>query len=426
MVDPVPGEASDPVETEALPASLSEVALDGRRALLRVDVNAPVEDGVVEESARLRAAAASIRALLDAGAGVVVLGHQGRPGRDDFVPLDQHAALVGGILGVDVGFVPDVAGEKAVAAVRDVSPGQVLFLDNVRGAEGEIENVDAEVHAERAWVRALAAEADVFVLDAFPASHRSHASLVGFPLLLPAAMGPVMEAELSALQEAAAREGGERLLVLGGAKVEDALKVLNHHLEGGLIDEALVGGIVGELFLMARGNSLGGSTEALLERLGASDFLSLPESLVERFDRFVVTPLDVAYSDGGDRGECFIEELPSKHKLLDVGEASAQAFAEAIEAAETVVLNGPMGAYEQEGFELGTRRVVEACAKTQAFTVLGGGHTVAALERFGFSFEDFDHVSLAGGALITYLTGDPLPGIEALAESKRKFALGAR
>ncbi len=403
--------------------TLDELELADRRVLVRVDINSPIEDGQPVPNPRLRAAAETVEALLDRGAGVVILAHQGRPGRADFTGLEHHAELIGQTIGREVGFTPHVDDDEALAAVQKVQPGDALLLDNVRSAQGEIENVPAETHAERQWVRRLAGEAEAFVLDAFPACHRSHATIVGFPLLLPAGAGPLLTEELEAIEHATSEVEGERILVLGGAKVEDALKVLHHHLEGGLIDQALCGGLMGELFLQARGHDLGAATDRVLERVGASGFFSLAESLVLTYDPQIVTPLDVAYTDGGKRQDIFIEELPAKGKLLDIGPATAEDFAERIGGADSIVVNGPMGAYEQAGFSLGTEQMLEACARTQGYTLLGGGHTVTSMEHFGYEPGEFGHVSLAGGALITYLTGDPLPGLEALRESARKFAL---
>lgn len=422
MSGPATGTSAHGNDPTDLP-TIDDLELADRRVLVRVDINSPIEDDRPVPNPRLRAAAETIDALLERGAGVVILAHQGRPGRADFTDLEHHAQLIAEEIGQEISFTPHVDDDQALKAVQDIEPGQALLLDNVRGAQGEIENVPAETHAERQWVRRLAGEVEAFVLDAFPACHRSHASIVGFPLLLPAAAGPLLLEEITAIEHATTEVEGERVLVLGGAKVEDALKVLHHHLEGGLIDQALCGGLLGELFLQARGHTLGGGTERVLERMGASGFLSLAESLVLTYDPFIVTPMDVAYTDSGERQEIFIEELPAKGKLLDIGPAAAEDFAERIQAADSIILNGPMGAYEQAGFSLGTERILEACAKTQGYTLLGGGHTVTSMEHFGYSPEDFGHVSLAGGALITYLTGDPLPGLEALHESARKFAL---
>lgn len=403
---------------------MEQIDFKGSRVIARVDINAPVEQGRVAGTARLDAAARSIQELLDVGAGVVVLGHQGRPGREDFTSLEQHAELIAEKIGREVPFTPHVADREALAAVEDTDPGDVLLLGNVRSAEGEIEEVEAEEHAERPWVQKLAGTADAFVLDGFSVAHRSHASIVGFPLLLPSCAGPVMQRELDALrhvEEPTSYE--ERVLVLGGVKVDDAVRVIEHHFRAGLVDRVLTGGIVAEAFLVARGHELGEPTDEVLRRHDARDSMARVRRLLERFGDAIETPVDLACEHGGRR-ELSVAELPvTDGPILDVGAQTVARYGEAIHAADTVLLNGPLGAYEREGFAAGTEGVLEACARTDAYTLLGGGHTVTALERAGWHRSDFDHVSLAGGALVHYLCGERLPGLCSLAESARRFAL---
>lgn len=404
--------------------TMDALELKGSRVLVRVDINAPVEDGKVAGTARLEAASRSIERLLDRGAGVVVLGHQGRPGREDFTSLDQHADLIAETIGREVRYSPHIDDAEALDAVESVDAGEVLVLENVRKAHGEIENLPPEEHAERPWIRRLAGEADAFILDGFSVAHRSHASIVGFPLLLPGCAGPLMQGELEALRRVEEPDAEAcRLLVLGGTKVDDALGVIEHHLEDGLADRVLTGGVVGEAFLHARGRSLGEPTVAVMDRFGAFDVMDQVERLLEDHDDRILAPEDLAYQEDA-RTEVGLDALPVETgPILDIGSGTVDRYRAEIEQADTVILNGPLGAYEQEGFAVGTEAVLDACAGSGAFTLVGGGHTVTALERAGYGFTDFDHVSLAGGALVTYLCGDPLPGLAGLAESARKFAL---
>lgn len=403
--------------------SMDAIEFKGSRVIVRVDINAPVEDGKVAGTSRLDAAARSIEALVDRGAGVVVLGHQGRPGRDDFTSLEQHAGLISQQIAPEVRFVPHVDDADALSAVESVEPGEVLLLENVRKADGEIENLRPEEHAERAWVRRLAGGADAFVLDGFSVSHRSHASIVGFPLLLPGCAGPLMQRELDALErvEEPDRED-RRVLILGGTKVDDALDVIEHHLESQLADLVLTGGIVGEAFLHGRGTDLGDATIAVMDKHGAFDRMDQVEDLMDRFDERIATPVDLAYGDDG-RLDLALDDLPVETPILDIGPETAETYAQEVHDADAVVFNGPLGAYERDGFATGTERVLNAMATADAFTLLGGGHTVTAMERAGWRRDDFSHVSLAGGALVTYLTGGRLPGLQGLAESARRFAL---
>ncbi len=402
---------------------MEKLELEGSRVIARVDINAPIENGTVTGTARLDAAASSIQTLVEEGAGVVVLGHQGRPGGDDFSTLEQHARLLEDRIGRTVTFTPHVDDKHAVDAVKKVTPGDILVLDNVRGAEGEIENLSPEEHAERAWIQRLAGEADAFILDGFSVAHRSHASIVGFPLLLPSSAGPLLNQELEALARVERNDEGRRLLVLGGTKINDALDVIEHHLDDDRADLVLTGGIVGEAFLHARGHKLGEATVAVMDKFEAFDAMNQVERLMEAHAPHIATPEDLAYQDEDKREEILLDELPVESPILDIGPETALAYAQEIHDADTIIMNGPVGAYERSGFAAGTGRLLEACATCTGFTLIGGGHTVAALERAGWQTDDFSHVSLAGGALVRYLSGDPLPGLESLAESARRFAL---
>lgn len=404
---------------------LDDLEWDERVAIVRVDINAPIENGHVAGSARLREAAHSIAEVMEANARVVVLAHQGRPGRDDFTSLEEHAQILSEEIGREIRFVPHVADEQALQEAIDVEPGAAILLDNVRRAEGETEDVSSRVHAERGWVERLAGEADLFVLDAFSAAHRSHASIVGFPLLLPSCAGPLMERELDSLRRATGSAGPEehRVLVLGGAKAVDAFDVLEHHLKANLADEVLTGGVLGELLAKADGHCLGKSTDEVLANLGADTQLARARELLEGFGSKILFPSDFAIDGDGERIEVDLEDLPAEHPIADIGPETADCYSEHIQAADTVVLNGPMGVYENSNFALGTRRVLEATANARGFTLVGGGHTVTAMDRFGWEPDAFGHVSLAGGALMTYLTGGSLPALEALRESARRFAI---
>lgn len=404
---------------------MDDLEWDERVALVRVDINSPIEDGHVAGSARLREAAHSIEDLMERNASVVVLAHQGRPGRQGFTSLEEHAAIMSEEIGREIRHVPHVPDEDGLEQAVDVDPGEAILLENVRQADGETEEVEPRVHAERGWVSRLAGEADTFVLDAFSAAHRSHASIVGFPLVLPSCAGPLMEREVDSLRRAtgSAGPGEHRVLVLGGAKAADAFDVLEHHLERDLADLVLTGGIVGEVLLAADGHELGKATQQVLVDLGADGQIARAEELLARFPGKIEAPTDLAADGDGERVELDVSELPSEHEIADIGPETADAYEQQIASADTVVLNGPMGVYERANFDIGTRRLLDATADAPGFTLLGGGHTVTAMDRFGWEQDAFGHVSLAGGALMTYLTGGSLPALEALRESARRFAI---
>jgi phosphoglycerate kinase len=396
-------------------APLDDVDVADRRVLLRVDVNSPITDGRIQGRQRLEAAAATIGTLAARDAGVAVLAHQGRPGEPDFTDLAEHARILGEILDREVRHVGDVDGE-AVDAVESLSPGEVVVLGNVRRAEGERQTADPEAHAQRPWVRRLAGVADLYVNDAFPACHRAHASLVGFPALLPAVAGPGLVDELAALSSVGEREE-PRVAVLGGAKPGKTLDLIGHQLARDRVDRVLVGGLVAAAFLAADGVDVRQGTRAQLGEDPAAT-IRTAGSILSAHREAVHLPDDVAVRREGQRLELPASEIEGA-AIRDVGTDTANSFAHHVAEAGTLLVHGPLGVYEQPGFERGTRRVFAEASKAQAYTVIGGGHTVHALAELGIDEHAFDHVSLAGGALLTHLAGEELPGVAALRASRR-------
>lgn len=401
--------------------TLDDLRVRGKVVLLRVDMNSPIQGGRVAGTERIEVSAASVRALAERGARVVVLAHQGRRGDEDFTSLREHADLLGRFAGVATRFAEDVAGPKAMEAIGALREGEALVLENVRTLDEETRKASPEEHARAGFVQALAGLAQAYVNDAFPASHRSQASLVGFPRLLPSAAGPAMDRELRALEKACDAPEPPTVYVLGGAKPDDSIAVMRHNFASGKLERALLTGLVGELFLVARGHELGAATMQVLEKKGVLGHLPAAEALLEEFDEGVATPIDVAVRGKRGREELWIEDLPTEAPILDIGRETAAEYAKEIEAAGTVFLNGPAGVFEEAPYAEGTRGLLRAIKESEAFSLLGGGHTVASIGKLGFKPEDFGYVSLAGGALMAYLTGEPLPAVEALKDSAARF-----
>jgi phosphoglycerate kinase len=393
--------------------TLDDIGSD-KRVLVRVDLNSPVDDGIVKDNRRFSRHARTLRELVDDGHGVVVMAHQGRPGRDTFVSLDQHADILAEHVGAPVSFVNDVHGDRAVAAIRDVDGGEVLLLDNVRMSDDELPERDPAVHADSAFVRSLSPEFDCYVNDAYSASHRAHASLVGFPLRLPAYAGRVMEAEYEANTSIANREfDGTVTMVLGGAKATDVIDVMGALDEQ--IDTYLLGGIVGELFLRAAGERVGYDVDGtdLYDEQWADNAGRIRRLLDERGDR-IRLPVDLAGQRDGRRTEFPVADIEKEHPLLDVGSRTVEEYAGVIEESAAVFVKGALGVFEDERFSDGTVGVLEAIASTDCFSVVGGGDTSRAIELYGLDEAYFSHVSIAGGAYVRALTGRPLPAVEVL------------
>ncbi|MFB6090497.1 MAG: phosphoglycerate kinase [Halobellus sp.] len=391
----------------------------GQRVLVRLDLNSPIEDGEPQDNRRFERHAETVRELAEAGHRVVLLAHQGRPGRDDFVSLAGHADVLASYLDREVAFVDDTYGERAIDAIESLAAGEVLLLENTRMCDDELPEEAPEVKAETEFVRALAPHVDAYVNDAYSAAHRSHASLVGFPLVLPAYAGRVMETEYEANTAIASKEfDGRVTMVVGGTKATDVIDVMDNL--GGTVDDFLLGGIAGELFLRADGAPLGFDLDPeqdLYDTQWENNHDLVEEMLAERREQITLAT-DLAYDDGGERAEVDVADIDEKDvSYLDVGTSTAEAYADVVRDSEAVFVKGALGVFEEEAFSVGTVTVLEAIAETDCFSVVGGGDTSRAIEMYGLSEADFDHVSIAGGAYIRALTGQPLAGVEALKRS---------
>jgi phosphoglycerate kinase len=389
---------------------------DGQRVLARLDLNSPVSVGVVEDNRRFSRHAATVRDLVESGHRVALLAHQGRPGRDSFVTLEQHADILAEHLDHHVEYVPDTYGQTALDAIEHLDAGEVVLLENVRMTDDELPERDPKEHAETDLVRTLAPEFDAYVGDAYSAAHRRHASIVGFPLVMDAYAGRVMAAEYEANSSIATREfEGEVTMVAGGTKATDVIEVMTALRDK--VDNFLLGGVVGELFLRAVGYDVGRDIDE--NDLYESQWLANRDQiadLIENHPSDLVYPTDLAYADGADeRAEVTVADVKNKdHDYLDIGTDTAEQYADIAANSEAVFVKGALGLFEDERFSAGTVRVLDAIGRADCFSVVGGGDTSRAIEMYGLDEDDYSHVSIAGGAYINALTGKPLPGVEVL------------
>ncbi|RDZ65770.1 phosphoglycerate kinase [Haloferax sp. Atlit-12N] len=390
-----------------------------QRVLVRLDLNSPVEDGDVQDNRRFDRHAETVRELAEAGHRVVLMAHQGRPGGDDFVSLEQHADILASHIDRDVGFVADTYGDEAIAAIDALEAGEVLLLENTRMCDEELPEEDPEVKADTEFVQSLAEHVDAYVNDAYSAAHRSHASLVGFPLVLPAYAGRVMQTEYEANSSIATREfDGQVTMVVGGTKATDVIDVMNNL--GDKVDQFLLGGIAGELFLRAAGNDVGFDLEGMdfFDDQWEENRETIESLLDERGDQIKLA-VDLAYENQtDDRGEIAVANITEKDRAyLDVGSMTVDEYDPIIRDSEAVFVKGALGLFEDERFAVGTTGILRAIAETDCFSVVGGGDTSRAIEMYGMDEGDFGHVSIAGGAYIRALTGAPLAGVEALKQN---------
>ena len=401
--------------------SMGDFHFAGKTVLVRVDVNSPIKNGVVQENPRIVEHAKTIKELSDKNARVIVLAHQGRAGDDDFTTLEQHANLLSKFVGRKVKYVDDVLGSHAQDSIKKLSDGKIVLLENLRMLAEETLDAPAEKLAKTIMVQKLSALAQLFVNDAFSAAHRAQTSLVGFTETLPSCAGRIMEREYAALQKATQHASHPCVYVLAGAKPEEDLGVMKHGFETKSVDFALTAGILGQLFLAAKGIHLGKTKEAM-EQAGQLKELPAVKELLAKYGERIMVPIDLAYAQNGERIEVLVEDVhKAPAQVFDIGSATAQKYADTILDAKTVYVKGPCGKFEDPLFEKGTRIVFKAVEKSGAFSLVGGGHTLTAMEQLGISKKKISHISLGGGVLLEYLAGKPLPAIEALKKNKQKF-----
>ncbi len=389
--------------------TIGDFDVEGKTVLFRADLNSAVIDGEVQMKERIEENAKTIMELSEKKAKVVILAHQGRAGRDDFLPLEQHAQLLRNFV-VDLKYVEDIIGPTAREAIKNLDAGEVLLLDNVRMLAEEILKKSSEAHAKSIFVKKLAPLADIYINDAFSVVHRSHASVVGFPMVLDAGIGRLMESELSALERAVHHIKRPCVYVLGGVKPEEVFDVIDFALESGKVDYILTTGGIGNLFMYANGMIPMKVDNDLLESV------SRAKRIQRRAGTKIKYPWDLAIELDGKREEIPEDQVKPNQPIYDIGQKTIEKYSEIIKNAKTVIMKGPVGFYEKEAFAKGTRDILKAISNSEAFSLIGGGHTSAAISTLGIDRSKMSqaHVSLAGGAFLRYLLGKPLPGIGVL------------
>jgi phosphoglycerate kinase len=389
--------------------TLDSVDLKGKRVLVRVDLNVPVENGIVTDATRIERVAPALTELADKGAKVILLSHFGRPkGRDAKNSLKPVAAEVARVIKRPVKFVDDCVGAQAEAAVAAAKNGDIICLENTRFHPGEEKN-DPE------FVAQLAKLGDIWVNDAFSAAHRAHASTEGLGHKLPAYAGRAMQAELEALGKALETPQRPVVAIVGGAKISTKLDLLSNLLAK--VDVLVIGGAMANTFLLAQGKQVG---KSLVE----GDLLDTARKILDEAKakgREIVLPVDAVVAEKFEANApskvVSVDDVPEGAMILDIGPKSVEHVVSVLARAKTLVWNGPFGAFEMEPFDTGTVSVAEAAAElTQAgklVTVAGGGDTVAAMNAAGVS-DRFTYISTAGGAFLEWLEGKALPGVEVL------------
>ncbi|MFW9864400.1 MAG: phosphoglycerate kinase [Candidatus Thorarchaeota archaeon] len=394
--------------------TLDDVEFAGKRVLIRVDMNCSVDPETKEitDDSRIVAILPTLRELSKSK--TVLMAHQGRPGSDDFISLEAHTNILRKH-GLKALFVDDIFGDKAKAAIEKVAVGEILVLQNVRYFDGELRKAPPEEVAKEPLVQELYPLFDLFVNDAFGAAHRSQASIVGFTTVLPSVAGRLVEKEIRTLTDATATDQHPWTLVLGGAKVADKVEILAKLLAADRVDNALLGGLLGTLFLIAKGLV---SEEYSKPIKGFEDAVNTATGILEKYPDVIILPEDAAVERDGKRFECDFTQM-NGDPFFDIGPRTTKKYVETIRGSTVVFANGPMGFFEKDAFAKGTSEVLDAIADCQGITVVGGGHMGAMAQKKNLG-NRITHISTGGGATINFLTGKKLDLIVALeAASKR-------
>ncbi|MEM4330535.1 MAG: phosphoglycerate kinase [Candidatus Pacearchaeota archaeon] len=372
---------------------IDSVDVKGKRVLLRLDINSPVEKKKVVMNERIEEAVESINFLKKRKAKVIILAHQGRPNSEDFISLKQHAELLS--KKTKVRFIDDVFGEKAEKEILRLKEGEALLLENIRFFKEEYDNSE-----NNPLIKKLSSLIDFFVNDAFSVSHREQASITGFPKIMKERcfIGILMKKELNALEKLKIKKA---LFILGGSKAEENLLFFKKNRK------ILVAGLFGQLCLKAKGVNFGAQEKYLeLEKLNeVKKVINKPT---------IVFPKDFAVIENNKRKEISLKDFPNDKEIYDIGEETIKSFEEEILKAKTIFMKGPCGYITDKRFLKGTERILKAIIRSKAYSVLGGGHLTTALKILKIPKKSFSHISLSGGALATYLAGKKLIGLEVL------------
>ena len=412
--------------TMARVLTLDNVNVDNKTVLVRVDINSPLRPDTKAflDTTRIKAIVPTLNRLI--GAKVVLLAHQSRPGKNDFTTTLGHSRELGRILGRPIKWVDDLAGEKAMNAIESLKVGEILMLNNVRMYDEEL-NSKGNFHqlSETTIVQNLASVADLFVYDAFACAHRSTATGVGFTHLIPCVAGEVMNNEITKLDLALQNPARPCLAVLGGIKVDDSIAVADHMLRNNICDEFWATGGVANLLLELSGYNIGSvNHDFLVKELGKNwhQTVETAKALIVDFKEKIHLPVDVAANIEDNRVDIEVEKLPIEAPIFDLGIQSIRNLSAAIKNAGTVHLNGPAGVFERPDFAFGTIEMLNACAESKAYVVVGGGHTATLIVKHGLR-NKMGHLSTGGGACLDYIAGKILPAVASLETSANAFTL---
>ncbi|MEK0321722.1 MAG: phosphoglycerate kinase [Nitrosopumilus sp.] len=395
--------------------TLDDFDVKSKTVFLRVDMNCPIDPETMEISGtkRIEETVETLNSLKDAK--VVVASHQGRVGNKDYTGMDKHAKVLEKFMNREIKYVEDVIGEAAQNAIKNLEDGDILLLDNLRLCAEENYEFRPENAAKTIMVSRLSKLFDLCVLDSFPSAHRSHPSIVGFPQVLPACAGRIVEKEVRNLDEIMTVAKAPHVIVLGGSKIPDRIEAIKLLIQNGRADHILLTGLIGNVFMRAQArikSPLGIKME--------DEVVAKAHSLIGEYPDVFATPVDIAIDKDGERVEMDVREMGKGDKIYDIGPKTVEYYSKIISGAGTVFISGPAGFFEKENFSYGTNELLNSVANSMATTIVSGGHLTSALKQLGLA-DKINHNSTAGGALVLYLTGEKLPMIKALEDAAIKF-----
>ncbi len=401
---------------------MSGLDVSNKTVLLRLDINSPIDaktKKIINEN-RIKKSLPTLNYLISKNAKIAIIAHQGDTlDYQNLIPLSEHAEKLSKLLDRRVRYIDDVCGPAAQEAVKTLNPGELVLLGNLRYLCEEISTFENAVKLEphemldTFLVRSLAPIVDFYINDAFAAAHRNAPSMVAFQEIKPSAAGELMFKEVEALTKVMRSPVKPSIFVLGGAKISDAFGMMKQVLQNGTADKILTSGITGEIFLLAKGISIGAKKEKFIKDRALDVFIPAAKELLRDFSNKIEIPLDLAYESEGQRKEIEIKGLPAEEMFMDIGEQTIRNYESIIGQANTIFVNGPAGVYEKPLFENGTKRIWQAISKAKGYSVIGGGDTVTAATKY-VDLKTISYVCTAGGAMVQFLTGEKLPLIQAM------------
>ncbi|MCL4340713.1 MAG: phosphoglycerate kinase [Candidatus Thermoplasmatota archaeon] len=402
---------------------LDDFNLKGATVFLRIDVNSPISpiDGSILDDTRFMSHLDTISDLKDSK--LVIACHQSRPGKRDFTSLMRHSEILEKITGRKIRFIDSLFSSEVIRGIREMKPGDIIMLENTRfySEEIDIDPSDLEAVEGTNFVKNLSGVFDYYVIDAFPTIHRAQVSLVGFRRKKPNIAGRLVEREVTMLDQFMEGDYHPKIAILAGSKIEDSINVAMNFLARDRVDTIVTGGVVANAFLWANGKPIGkrNMQHIMNNNKNYRELIDKCKDILRKFPDRVIVPHDFVLSPSGSELELG-DEVPDSELIADIGMKSVYRFREIISNAGAIFLNGPMGMYEIADYSVGTREILEAVAENHGLKIAGGGHTLSALEMMGLK-NRIDHASTGGGALISYLSGEPMPVLESLYESMRIF-----